>query len=292
MSFAHAYSKSFLGENLLLIIDEPETHLHPLAQKWLARTMFQMASDGLQLIITTHSPHFINLEFLEGLNLIRKDEEGTISISHNGRSLAEHCIATGSDRRRTSHETVIPFYANHSTPHILNGFFANKIILVEGQTEELALPIYLRKVGLDTLKEGIEIISVSGKGDLAKWWRIFTLYGIPTFVCFDNDDSNDGDGIRRKDALKAIGIPEDEIGELLTIEDWNISDRYCVFGQDFEVTMRNSFQNYSYLEEAAKTELGNSKHIVAKTVANRLEYDENEAGWQYLDELAEKIKSL
>lgn len=292
LSFAHAYSKSFLGENLLLIIDEPETHLHPLAQKWLARTMFQMASDGLQLIITTHSPHFINLEFLEGLNLIRKDEEGTISISQNGRSLAEHCIATGSDPRRTNHETVIPFYANHSTPHILNGFFANKIILVEGQTEELALPIYLKKVGYDTLKEGTEIISVSGKGDLAKWWRIFTLYGIPTFVCFDNDDSSDGDGNRRKDALKAIGIPEKQVGDLLTIEDWNISDRFCVFGEDFEATMKASFSNYAELEETAKEELGKSKHIVAKAVADSLEFDEEETGWQKFIELTDKIEAL
>ena len=39
--------------------------------------MFGMAKDGLQLVITTHSPHFINVDFLEGLYLIRKNKEGT-----------------------------------------------------------------------------------------------------------------------------------------------------------------------------------------------------------------------
>jgi putative ATP-dependent endonuclease of OLD family len=292
LSFAHAYSKSFLAGSLLLIIDEPETHLHPLAQRWLARTMFSMAKDGLQLIITTHSPHFINLEFLPGINLIRKNEEGTIAISNNKTDLFEYCIANGSDPNRTKKDTVIPFYVNHSIPQILNGFFAAKVILVEGKTEELALPIYMEKAGFDTLKESVEIISVSGKGNIGKWWRLFTFYEIPTFVCFDNDSKNDGNGSKRKDALKTIGIPEDKIGELLTIQNWNINDEFCVFGNDFEDTMQESFPAYSEIEEQAKEELGSSKHIVARAIAEKLEYNEDHIGWQNISELNKKVRAL
>ena len=292
LSFAHAYSKSFLGDNLLLMIDEPESHLHPLAQKWLARTMFEMANDGLQVVLTTHSPHFINIEFLEGINLIRKDAEGTYSKASNAAQLVEHCVRTGVNQGRVSEESVIPFYDNHSTAHILNGLFANKVILVEGQTEELALPVYLKKVGLDSLQEGIEVIGVSGKGNLAKWWRFFTLYNIPTFICFDNDRTNDGDGNRRKDALKAIGIPEEELDGVLGNGDWNINDRFCVFGVDFETTMKASFEDYDQLEREVKEELGNSKHIVARTVAQRLEVNEDDVGWERMRELAENIKEL
>jgi len=292
LSFAHAYSKSFLDGSLLLIIDEPEIHLHPLAQKWLARTMFDMAKDGLQLVLTTHSSHFINLEFLPGINLLRKDDEGTVSISNNRNDLYEYCLETGSDPNRTQEETVIPFYANHSTPHLLNGFFADKIILTEGPTEELALPIYMKKAGFDTLKESVEIISVNGKGNLAKWWRLFTLYDIPTFVCFDNDSKNDGNGNKRKDALKTIGIPEEEVGDLLTIQNWNIADRFCVFGNDFEDTMQDSFPDYLQIEQEARNELGSSKHILARAVAERLEYDEFQDGWQRISELNQKIIDL
>lgn len=292
LSFAHAYSKSFLGDNLLLMIDEPESHLHPLAQKWLARTMFDMANDGLQVVLTTHSPYFINLAYLEGINLIRKDQEGTISISANASSLIAHCLRTGVNPGKISPETVIPFYDNHSTSHILNGLFANKVILVEGQTEELALPIYLKKAGLDSLKEGIEVIGVSGKGNLAKWWRFFTLYDIPTFICFDNDRKNDGDGNRRKDALKAIDIPEDELNDVLSYNNWNIDDRFCVFGTDFETTMKASFDDYEQLEIEVKEELGNSKHIVARTVAQRLEVSKEGEGWKRMEQLVEKLQAL
>jgi putative ATP-dependent endonuclease of the OLD family len=187
-------------------------------------------------------------------------------------------VRTGVNPGRVSEESVIPFYDNHSTAHIPNGLFANKVILVEGQTEELALPVYLKKVGLDSLQEGIEVIGVSGKGNLAKWWRFFTLYNIPTFICFDNDRTNDGDGNRRKDALKAIGIPVEELDDVLGNGDWNINDRFCVFGVDFETTMKASFEDYDQLEREVKEELGNSKHIVARTVAQRLEVNEDDEG--------------
>ena len=290
LSFAQAYSRSFLGD-LILIIDEPEAHLHPLAQKWLARTMFQMAKDGLQIVLTTHSSHFIHLEFLEGIKLIRKSENGTEVISRTESDLYNHCIAKNADENRTQEDTIIPFYSNHSTSRILNGFFANKIVLVEGTTEELALPLYLEKVGLDTLKEGIEVINVSGKGNLAKWWRLFTLYEIPTFVCFDNDSQNDGNGNKRKDALKAIGIPEEEIESLLTEEHWNINDNFCVFGEDFEQTMRASFNAYETKETEVKERLGDSKHIVAREVAYELKINDDE-GWEWFNTSAENIQGL
>jgi putative ATP-dependent endonuclease of OLD family len=267
LSFAHAYAKSFLGQGLIFVLDEPEAHLHPLAQKWLAKQMFKMAQDGLQLIITTHSPYFINLEFINGIYLVYKNEQTQVSNT-SASELAEFCRDTGA--AKADEKTIIPFYSSHSKPHILNGFFAKKIILVEGETEELALPFYFEKIGLDTLKEGIAIIGVSGKGNLAKWWRLFSCYEIPTFVCFDNDSKDDKNGNKRAEALNAIGIDDGKIAELLTCEDWNIDEDFCVFGADFETTMRNSFSRYADIEAEEIERLGSSKPIVAKAVAKRI----------------------
>jgi predicted ATP-dependent endonuclease of OLD family len=64
----------------------------------------------------------------------------------------------------------------------------------------------LRCAGLNPLKEGIAVIPVHGVGNLAKWWRFFTAYGIPTYPIFDNDAKDDPDEKKRSDILSAIGV--------------------------------------------------------------------------------------
>lgn len=294
LSFAHAYAKSFLGQGLIFILDEPEAHLHPLAQKWLAKKMFKMAEDGLQIILTTHSPYFVDLNYIEGINLIRKDSNSTFNINNTATSLFTHCLKTGSNPQKTKEETIIPFYANNSTSNILAGFFANKIILVEGPTEELALPIYFERLGFDPTEFGIEIIGVGGKGNLAKWWRLFTLYKIPTFICFDNDaKTEDKDGSRRKDALKAIGIKDAELDGVLGIEKWSISERFCVFGKDFETTMRATFADYTDIEAKNIEILGSSsKNLIARETAKLINLSNDSEGKNQMTTLIESIKKL
>lgn len=293
LSFAHAYAKSFLGQGLIFILDEPEAHLHPLAQKWLAKKMFRMSEEGLQIVLTTHSPYFIDINHLEGINLIRKDHGQTYSINHNAASLLEHCLNTGANPHKTKKENIIPFYANNSTSHVLSGFFANKIILVEGPTEELALPIYFERLGFDPTQFGVEIIGVGGKGNLAKWWRFFTLYKIPTFICFDNDHKEDDPkGFKRKDALKAIGIKDDEFDKILGLDSWAISEHYCVFGEDFESTMRSSFDDYKEIEIQNRALLGNSKNLIARESAKSINLSVESEGKKYLITLIENIKKL
>jgi len=71
LAFAYAYAKAFHG-GLILVIEEPEAHLHPLAQQWLAKRLKSRCEEGLQVLITTHSPAFVSVEGLEGLVLVYK----------------------------------------------------------------------------------------------------------------------------------------------------------------------------------------------------------------------------
>lgn len=85
------------------------------------------------------------------------------------------------------------------------------------------------------------MIAVHGVGNLAKWWRLFLAYGIPTYVVFDNDAKDDKAGAKRSDLLATLGIPEDRHAGYMTTTDWVIEDRFCVFGGDFETVMRGDF---------------------------------------------------
>jgi len=48
------------GRDALLLLEQPEIHLHPAVQANLADFLLGLASDGRQLIVETHSDHLIN----------------------------------------------------------------------------------------------------------------------------------------------------------------------------------------------------------------------------------------
>jgi ABC-type uncharacterized transport system ATPase subunit len=43
----------------LLLLDEPDSHLHPSNQKLLAQTITRVAEKGCNIIIATHSRHLV-----------------------------------------------------------------------------------------------------------------------------------------------------------------------------------------------------------------------------------------
>lgn len=292
LAFAYAYAKAFYG-GIVLVIEEPEAHLHPLAQYWLSRRIRQMCRDGLQIVITTHSPAFVDILDLESTVLVRKNAEGATQVLQlTCEELANYCKGHNAHAKKTTPQSILPYYAAHATQEILGGFFAKKVVLVEGQTESLSLPIYLERVGLDANKEGIAIIPVMGKGNLAKWWRLFTAYGIPVYIVFDNDAHEDQDAKLRTDALITIGIQDDEeIREAISTDDWLVRPTYAVFGKNFESCMKRYFPGYEQLEREVREIFGDSKPIVARCVAQKLCIDEA-MGNNKLQALAQQIKNL
>ena len=293
MAFAHAYAKAFHA-GVVLVIEEPESHLHPLAHQWLAKQFSTMCADGLQIVITTHNAAFINILNLEGIVLVRKTN-GSTSVKQISRAdLVQHCIENGASVEKTTEESVLPFYAASATRETLEGFFAKAVVLVEGPTESLSLPIYLSKVGLDCAKEGIAIIPVHGKGNLAKWHRLFEAYEIPAYIVFDNDGkADDKIGTKRKDALAAVGITNaDKQDEYLNASDWQLDNGFAIFGSNFEEALREGFPEYAALEEKAREGGIESKPFVARYAAENLPFDENKEGWILMGVFAQFLREL
>jgi hypothetical protein len=103
---------------------------------------------------------------------------------------------------------------------VSEGFFAKKVILVEGASDKAILEaLYLRKER-SSISEGICIIDVGGKKKLDKPAFIFDALRIPIFVIVDNDESSVGaeqkpSEIGYNRLLQAIlRVPNNEI------EDW------------------------------------------------------------------------
>ena len=68
------YLKYVVQERNLLIIEEPESHLHPRAQATLAKYIVKMVRAGLKILVTTHSA-FLLAEFGKYVLASRLDEK-------------------------------------------------------------------------------------------------------------------------------------------------------------------------------------------------------------------------
>jgi putative ATP-dependent endonuclease of the OLD family len=171
----------------------------------IGRKIHELAREAnVQVVLTTHSPAFVDLLNVPGLVLVRRGDEGTIATQLGADELAQFCREHGAPAATA--DSVLPFYSVAATQEILSSFFARKVVLVEGPTEAIALPTYLHRLGLDVAREGIAVISVQGVGNLAKWLRLFAAYGLPTYVIFDNDYTDDADAARRADLLNTLSV--------------------------------------------------------------------------------------
>jgi predicted ATP-dependent endonuclease of OLD family len=127
----------FKDNNFPIVIDEPELSLSPQAQKNLAKLLAEEAMN-IQIIITTHSPYFINWEdFGNGAKLVRTNinDDGSCSI----KTLKQYINDDETLKEETEYKKLL---CNESwkRPHGFDLvakeiFFSDKILLVEGQDD-------------------------------------------------------------------------------------------------------------------------------------------------------------
>ena len=68
-------------KNKIILIDEPETSLHPSWQNKILKFYEEFANiNNCQIIIATHSPHIIGSAKNEYLRILRKNDEGNIEV--------------------------------------------------------------------------------------------------------------------------------------------------------------------------------------------------------------------
>jgi len=73
------------------------------------------------------------------------------------------------------------------------GFFADGVILVEGQEDEAVLAAYAESCGVSLDNEGLAIIPTEGKTKLPSLMALYSHLGIPIFTIFDADGNESKD---------------------------------------------------------------------------------------------------
>jgi len=305
LALAVAYAQTFdPGESLILVIDEPEAHLHPLAQQWLASRLNQLAQPGLQVIITTHSPHFVDLARPENLVMVRKPGGIATRVTQVSRgNLVEQLLDSGAHAQFTTDESVGEFYASSATNEIRDALVARMCVLVEGRTEEFAIPELLRSVGFDPLEMGIAIVSVDGLANIAKWLRLFCILETPVYCIFDTDSNkttqSDIDNSRRArvDIFQALGL-DSSVDELVVSDGSPLSSgkHFATLDPYFEKMAEGLLgDEWARHYDESRAVVGPSKPLRARYAAGRIDPDKiSEVGMKSLlglrDALLDKLQ--
>lgn len=189
VAFAYAYARAYSAGDggLVMVIEEPEAHLHPIAQRWLGQKISELHEGDVQMIVTTHSPAFVDLANPSSLVCVRKPDLGgaTKVIQHSKPALAKFIRTHGATNAES--ESIGPFYAASATGEHVVGLFARACVVVEGPTEALAVPELLAAVQFDVLEHGLAIVAAGGIGAIARWLRLYWAFEIPAFAIFDRD---------------------------------------------------------------------------------------------------------
>lgn len=159
----------------LIGIEEPEAHLHPHLQVHLSRNIDTESSDERQIIVTSHSSHITSQLSLDDTIVLYNDE--------------------------TNNNKIKPYYLFKSIPEKSKNyltryldatkatlFFARKVILVEGITEQLLVPEFFKIIYNQSLEQnGISLINV-GSVAFEHFLRILKEgYFIKGLVLTDSD---------------------------------------------------------------------------------------------------------
>lgn len=202
-----AYAELNLPNKTPIFIDEPELFLHPQAQRNFYNVLREMTEDqidengnivkeGLQIFYTTHSPNFLRTDKFNEIFIVRKTQEKGTYLNRADIDLFITDLKVRKNIQSSKEDLFLHFrnaYENTGDSQKANeGFFAKKIVLVEGQSESLILPYFFDLYGFDYIKEGVSIVRCGCKNEIDRFFRLYNEFWIPCFIIFDWDKQNEG----------------------------------------------------------------------------------------------------
>jgi len=265
---------------LVLGIEEPELYMHPTALRTIRRMLRDIGNAGDQVLFSTHAPLLVDVEYFD--EIVRVEREPTRPPTPGvpaETTLKQLPMVPMIDDLVARHPKLADSvtapsmrdrYSHAYTPTRNEGFFAKRVILVEGQTESYSLPIYAEALGHDFDRLGVSVIECGGKDQIDRLYRVFNELGIPCYVLFDYDKNN-----TKKEAVQASRNLLQFLGETVEEPDKaQVSDRFACFAETWERDLKPEVPNHDRLVTEARTQLGlhgdTGKPLIARYIARKL----------------------
>lgn len=170
----------------LLLIDEPENALHPMAARAAQKHLYKLAeSPDWQVMMTTHSPYFIN-PFEDHTTIVRLEKEGNGTEVSPRTYRSDEITFQGDDKRRLQ-------AMQHLDPSLAEIFFGSYPVLVEGDTEHAAFMSAIIEKQHD-LASRVTVVRARGKAILPALISMMEHFKIDFGVLHDCDPPFREDG--------------------------------------------------------------------------------------------------
>ncbi len=203
--FGHGLQRSYLfailhilsscdeadGPTLILGCEEPELFQHPPQLRHLANVFRQLSKQNSQIILCTHSPHFVSGDSFEDVRLVRKDfKKGSTTVSNITMDQLASAISGAYPNRKLEKPkgTLIKIH-QALQPELNEMFFAQTIILVEGHEDLAYLTSYMHLIDMwdEFRRLGCHFVPAGGKSSIVRPLITAIALKIPCFVVFDAD---------------------------------------------------------------------------------------------------------
>lgn len=164
------------AQSTFIIYEEPELYLHPQAEKELFASLQELSEQtDTQVILTTHSSFFIDLERYTSICIVQKNNlnEGSKVIQCREQLFSED------DAKKKFN---LSYWINPDRGEL---FFAKKIILVEGITEKTVLPFLAKK--LQVFRYDYTLIDCGNKDNILTYLVLLNKFKLKYTVVYDKD---------------------------------------------------------------------------------------------------------
>ncbi len=208
-----------------LLLEEPEAHLHPSFQRMIYKDIF--TDSFTSIIMTSHSPHLASICPINYIVSFRRNSKNiTVANTSYNAGLSTNEIKN------------LQRYIDVNRGEI---FFGKGIILVEGISEEILVPVMAQKMSNDLDSKGIIICNINSTNFLP-YIKLLIALNIPYVVITDGDPTCEENGAKRMEDLCREIYTKEILEKFSTWKMFFLSNGYFIGENTIEIDVMKAFK--------------------------------------------------